>query len=65
MLVVLVVYFGSVEVFGELSEVTTWWESLILVVAETLLYWRIGQHVFQVAHPEAQPDKSLEQTRAG
>jgi hypothetical protein len=65
MLAVFVVYFGSVEVFGELSEATTWQESLMLAAAETVLYWRIGHHVFQVAHPEAWPNKSLERTSEG
>lgn len=54
--VALLLVFGAltvaVTVFEDfhLPEVTTWQETLLFGAAEALYYWRMGHHVFQVAH---------------
>jgi len=53
-------YFSAAEILGEVSENTTWYEAALLGLAEGLLYWRIGQHVSDVATGGVRPDTSPE-----
>jgi len=48
-LIVFFLPFTALSLLGIESEVTTWYESTTIAVAELLMYWRIGSHVSDLA----------------
>ncbi|MBI2929570.1 MAG: hypothetical protein HYY24_28230 [Verrucomicrobia bacterium] len=42
-------FVGVLEFVGVLNDSTSWYEFLFLAVAETVIYWRIGYHIRDLA----------------
>jgi hypothetical protein len=45
-----VAFFVMLEVVGISTDSTSWYEFVFLAAAETVIYWRIGHHVRDIAH---------------
>ena len=43
-------YMGILDALGILDDTTRWLDTIFIAVSETIIYWRIGHHVRDLAH---------------